>query len=107
VSFHQHRCTWSRGGYPAAVVYPDKSNVCPHCDRVAAFDLCHTVLLSPEFDARALYAETVTLKSNGMSMEQEVKHDPLEVWLLLFRCEGCRADKQAMRERRKTRRKAN
>jgi glutaredoxin len=37
------------GGYPAAVDYPDKSDVCPHCHRAAAFDLVHRVRISPEF----------------------------------------------------------
>jgi hypothetical protein len=73
--------------------YPDKSNVCPHCQRVAAFDACHTVQLHPEFKSTVLAAwdqETIVgvgARSGAHSIP--MKRSPFEVYLVVFRCQGC------------------
>lgn len=66
------------GGYPAAVDYPDKSSVCPHCHRAAAFDLVHRVQLSPSFSA-------VPSPSDDAD---ETKHHWDEICLVVFKCQG-------------------
>jgi hypothetical protein len=79
--------------YPAAVDYPEKSHVCPHCQRVAAFDLVHRVRLSPEFAMIVAEWNTdlVSLPNGpGQTVKHKIEHAPTEVCLLVFRCQGCR-----------------
>jgi hypothetical protein len=64
--------------YPAAVDLPDKSKVCPHCHRDAAFDLVHQVLLWPWFSTDVPPWDA-----------DERAHAPIEIRLTVFKCQGC------------------
>jgi hypothetical protein len=81
------------GGYPAAVDYPDQSNLCPHCHRAAAFDLVHRVRITPEFAMIVAAWDTDLVKlplGPGQTVERKIEHAPVEVCLVVFRCQGCR-----------------
>jgi hypothetical protein len=82
------------GGYPAAVDFPDKAQVCPHCHRVAAFDVVHRVRLSPQFSTVVpAWDEDVLVVAGGNSNGPgtlEIRHDPHEVCLVVFQCQGCK-----------------
>jgi len=78
--------------YPAAGDFPDKSQVCPHCQRVVAFDLVHRVRLSPEFSTivAAWDKDTVEVTVGGTPRQLEAPHSPSEVCLVVFQCQGCK-----------------
>jgi hypothetical protein len=79
--------------YPASVDYPDKSQVCPHCHRVAAFDVVHRVRLDPEFSTivAAWDKNEVEITDAGGEVRQlEVPHSRSEVCLVVFQCQGCK-----------------
>jgi hypothetical protein len=71
------------------VDYPDKSHVCPHCQRFAAFDLRNGLQLRPEF-REAAYSDQISLDlgSNAGQYSTE-KSRPYETWLVIFQCQGC------------------
>jgi len=74
------------------VDFPDKSQVCPHCQRVVAFDLVHRVRLSPEFSTivAAWDKDTVEVTVGGTPRQLEAPHSPSEVCLVVFQCQGCK-----------------